>query len=138
MYSAHSSMSCFLLSCAISAIRRPAGAVRSMAMQILSFCPANGWLRLRSGCAACGEDAADLRGLLFAVAIEDRVQVVQVAGRGVACQVALRGVARAARLSARLAVCVPKTSSTSCDQAIFVDQATDASLFSDAVLGEVD
>jgi hypothetical protein len=35
-------------------------------------------------------------------------------------------------------VCVPKTSSTSCDQAIFVDQASDVSLFSDAVLVEVD
>src|ERR1035441_6440270 len=34
--------------------------------------------------------------------------------------------------------CVPITSSTSCDQAIFVDQATDASLFSDAVLVEID
>jgi sugar lactone lactonase YvrE len=33
---------------------------------------------------------------------------------------------------------VPKTSSTSCDQAIFVNQATDISLFSDAVLAEVD
>ena len=33
---------------------------------------------------------------------------------------------------------VPKTSSTSCDQAIFVDQATDASLSSDAVLLEID
>jgi hypothetical protein len=31
-------------------------------------------------------------------------------------------------------VCVPKTSSTSCDQAIFVDQASDVSLFPD-VLG---
>ena len=38
----------------------------------------------------------------------------------------------------RLGLCVPKTSSTSCDQAIFVDQATDASLSSDAVLVEVD
>jgi hypothetical protein len=27
---------------------------------------------------------------------------------------------------------------TSCDQAIFVDQATDASLFTDAVLDEID
>src|ERR1019366_3695948 len=35
-------------------------------------------------------------------------------------------------------VCVPKTSSTSCDQAIFVDQATDVSVFSDAVLVEAD
>jgi hypothetical protein len=35
-------------------------------------------------------------------------------------------------------LCVPKTSSTSCDQAIFVDQTTDASLFSDAVLVEID
>ena len=33
---------------------------------------------------------------------------------------------------------VPKTSSTSCDQAIFVDQATDASLSPDAVLAEID
>jgi hypothetical protein len=36
LYSAHSSMSCLLLSCAISAIRRPAGAGRSMGMKILS------------------------------------------------------------------------------------------------------
>ena len=35
-------------------------------------------------------------------------------------------------------VCVPKISSTLCDQAIFVDQATDARLFSDAVLSEID
>jgi protoporphyrinogen oxidase len=33
---------------------------------------------------------------------------------------------------------VPKTSSTSCEQAIFVDQAADASLSSDAVVVEVD
>jgi hypothetical protein len=37
-----------------------------------------------------------------------------------------------------LALCVPKTSSTSCDQAIFVNQATEASLFSDAVLVGID
>ena len=35
-------------------------------------------------------------------------------------------------------LCGPKTSSTSCDQAIFVDQATDASLLPDATLAEVD
>jgi hypothetical protein len=35
-------------------------------------------------------------------------------------------------------LCVPKTSSKSCDQAIFVDQATDASVSSDAVLVEID
>jgi hypothetical protein len=35
-------------------------------------------------------------------------------------------------------LCVPITSSTSCHQAIFVDQATDLSLSSDAVLAEVD
>jgi ferredoxin len=35
-------------------------------------------------------------------------------------------------------LCVPKTSSTSCDQAIFVDQATDASVSSDAVLLTID
>jgi len=35
-------------------------------------------------------------------------------------------------------LCVPRTSSTSRDQAIFVDQATDASLSSDAVLVEID
>jgi hypothetical protein len=36
------------------------------------------------------------------------------------------------------ALCVPITSPTSCDQAIFVDQATDLSLFSDAVPVEID
>ena len=35
-------------------------------------------------------------------------------------------------------LCVPKTLSTSCDQAIFVDQATDTSLPSDAVVLKVD
>ena len=35
-------------------------------------------------------------------------------------------------------LCVPKTSSKSCDQAIFVDQATDASVSSDAVWVEID
>ena len=35
-------------------------------------------------------------------------------------------------------LCVPKTSSTSCGQAVFVDQAADASLSSDAVLSEID
>jgi hypothetical protein len=35
-------------------------------------------------------------------------------------------------------LCVPKMSSTSCDQAVFVDQATDTSLPSDAVLVEID
>jgi hypothetical protein len=35
-------------------------------------------------------------------------------------------------------LCVPITSSTSCDQAIFVDQATDLSLSSDAVQAEID
>jgi hypothetical protein len=35
-------------------------------------------------------------------------------------------------------LCVPKTSSPSCDQAVFVDQATDAGLPSDAVPAEID
>jgi hypothetical protein len=35
-------------------------------------------------------------------------------------------------------LCVPKTSSMSCDQAIFVDQAASASLSSDAMLVEID
>jgi hypothetical protein len=39
---------------------------------------------------------------------------------------------------AALALCVPKTSSRSCEQAIFVDQATDASLPPEAVLLKVD
>ena len=38
----------------------------------------------------------------------------------------------------KLSLCVPKTSSRSCDQAILVDQATDASVSSDAVLVEID
>ena len=33
---------------------------------------------------------------------------------------------------------VPETSSTSCDQVIFVDQASDASVFSDTVLLKID
>ena len=46
----------------------------------------------------------------------------------------------AERLDAKVtsAVYVPKTSSASCDQAIFVDQATEASLSCYAVLLEVD
>jgi hypothetical protein len=35
-------------------------------------------------------------------------------------------------------LCVPKTSSASCDQVIFADQAASASLSSDAVLVEAD
>ena len=49
--------------------------------------------------------------------------------RAVIAELDARGIERA--------VCVPKTSSTSCDQSIFVDQTTDATLFPDAVLVEV-
>ena len=38
----------------------------------------------------------------------------------------------------RPGLCVPITSSMSCDQVIFVDHAIDVSLFSDAVQVEVD
>ena len=41
-------------------------------------------------------------------------------------------------LAAELNLCVPTTSSTSCDQPIFVDHATDVSVFSDAVQIEID
>jgi len=37
-----------------------------------------------------------------------------------------------------VALCVPVTSSTSCDQVIFVDHAIDVSLSSDAVQVEID
>jgi hypothetical protein len=37
-----------------------------------------------------------------------------------------------------MSVCVQITSSTPCDQAIFVDQATGASLPSDTVLAEIE
>jgi hypothetical protein len=57
---------------------------------------------------------------------EDRAGVEEIAGQ------------QPVRLSAEERLCVPKTSSTSCDQAIFVDQATDASLFSDAIVIEID
>jgi Ricin-type beta-trefoil lectin domain/Glycosyl hydrolases family 16 len=50
---------------------------------------ARGW----SGGDAGGEDAADVRRLLFAVPVQDRAQVVQVGGRGVAGQVVLEGLA---------------------------------------------
>jgi hypothetical protein len=42
------------------------------------------------------------------------------------------------RPAAAMTLCVPKTSSESCDQAIFVDQGTGASLFPDTVLVEID
>jgi hypothetical protein len=42
------------------------------------------------------------------------------------------------RCNAIQGVWVPITSSTSCDQVIFIDHASDVSLFSDAVLVEVD
>jgi hypothetical protein len=35
-------------------------------------------------------------------------------------------------------LCVPESSPISCGQAVFVDQAVDASLFPDAILGELD
>jgi hypothetical protein len=35
-------------------------------------------------------------------------------------------------------VCVPKTSSTSCDQTVFIDRATGPGLPSDAVPAEID
>ena len=44
--------------------------------------------------------------------------------------------ALAARVAGRL--WVPRTSSTSCDQAVFVDHATDTGLFSDSVLLKID
>ena len=37
-----------------------------------------------------------------------------------------------------MAVCAPITSSASCDEAVFVDQAADVSMSSDTVLIEVD
>jgi hypothetical protein len=42
------------------------------------------------------------------------------------------------RTSALVGLCVPITSSTLCDQAVFVDQAPDVSVFSDAVPVEID
>jgi hypothetical protein len=42
------------------------------------------------------------------------------------------------RLTGEGGLCVPRTTSTSCDQAIFVDQATDASLSSYAGLLKID
>jgi len=46
--------------------------------------------------------------------------------------------AQQARTAETLDMWVPITSSTSCDQVIFVDHATDMSLFSDAIQVEVD
>jgi hypothetical protein len=42
------------------------------------------------------------------------------------------------RVWTRVDVSVPKISSTSCDQAVFIDQPTDAGLSSDPVLTEID
>ena len=49
-----------------------------------------------------------------------------------------RSASRVAMVRAVWGVCVPKTSSTSCDQAIFVDHAIDASVSSDAVSLQID
>ena len=61
---------------------------------------------------------------------------------GVGCQLSAdirrRGDPFAAAFCSGGDVCVPRTSSKSCDQAIFVDQATGASVSSDAVLVEID
>ena len=46
--------------------------------------------------------------------------------------------AEEARLAYLLFLWVPEASSTSCDQVIFVDQTSDASLSSDAVLLKID
>ena len=46
--------------------------------------------------------------------------------------------ARTAGWDLARSLCVPKTSSKSCDQAIFVDEPADASLSSDAALTEID
>jgi hypothetical protein len=43
-----------------------------------------------------------------------------------------------AELFRRAGIVRARTLSTSCDQAIFADQATDASVSSDAALGEID
>jgi hypothetical protein len=48
-----------------------------------------------------------------------------------------RGASKGDR-QALVVLCVPKTSSTSCDQAVFVDQATGVGLPSDAVPAEID
>jgi hypothetical protein len=61
------------------------------------------WPRPRSARPAGGEDAADVGGLVLVVAGEDRLQVVQVACRGVGRQVALKRLARGARGAGLLA-----------------------------------
>ena len=55
-------------------------------------------------------------------------------------ETAIRRLVHASGLRYRVQVrlCAPITSSTSCDQPIFVDHATDLSLSSDAVQVEVD
>jgi hypothetical protein len=55
---------------------------------------------------------------------------------GLAVLIFRRDLAKDAELLVLL--CVPKTSSTSSDQAVFIDQATDTRLFPDAVPLEID
>ena len=43
-----------------------------------------------------------------------------------------------AEIAALIELCVPETSSSSCDQSVFIDQATDAGLPSDAIPVEID
>jgi hypothetical protein len=66
------------------------------------------------------------------VAAPEHVKIVPATGRARVLEL------HAAALVAVLDLCVPKTSSTSCDQAIFADQATDASVSSDMVLLKID
>jgi hypothetical protein len=78
---------------------------------------------------------------MLLIAGQDRSQVRLVQDQGPVQDLTAQGAnkALADRVHPRrLHLCVPKISSTSCDQVILVNQATDLSVLSDAVPVEVD
>jgi hypothetical protein len=77
------------------------------------------------------------RNLGSAIPFEPRVRLARKRA-GILLGPCLENVRRAAAKAVLSTLCVPITSSTSCHQAVFVDQAADPSLSSDAVQVEVD
>src|ERR1019366_911716 len=100
-----------------------------------SVVPAN--LPNKAAAAEAGEERERAKG-----SADGETRPGRSAGPGVSSEPGrVREVARRdkdARFTALLRRLVPKTSSRSCDQAIFVDQAADASVSSDAVLLKID
>ena len=88
---------------------------------------------------------AELRGTLIhpstgrgTASTPAQVPLYSLLSRGTSQSASTLGGNEGGRFGTSPALCVPITSSTSCHQAVFVDQAADPSLSSDAVQVEVD